>query len=67
MEHPLRQKRTKKRLSQGRLAKISGVSKATISRLETGVITNPTTDTLNALEDALEIRRGALRFESASA
>jgi transcriptional regulator with XRE-family HTH domain len=66
MEHPLKKAREKKKLSQGQLARESGVAKATISRLETGVITNPTSDTLNALEDALDLKRGTLRFESAA-
>lgn len=62
MEHPLKKKREKKKLSQGRLAALSGVAKATISRLETGVITNPQTDTVQALEDALDLKRGSLVF-----
>jgi transcriptional regulator with XRE-family HTH domain len=62
MEHPLKQKRAKKKLSQGKLAALSGVAKATISRLETGVITNPQTNTVNALEDALGLKRGTLVF-----
>ncbi len=66
MEHPLKKAREKKDLSQGELARLSGVAKATISRLENGVITNPTSDTLNALEDALDLKRGTLRFESAA-
>jgi transcriptional regulator with XRE-family HTH domain len=66
MEHPLKKAREKKGLSQGQLAALSGVAKATISRLETGVITNPQMDTLNALEDALDLKRGGLRFESAA-
>jgi len=66
MQQHLRRAREKKKLSQGQLAALSGVAKATISRLETGVITNPQTDTLNALEDALDLRRGTLRFESAA-
>lgn len=62
MEHTLKKARERKRLSQGRLATLSGVAKATISRLETGVITNPQTDTVKALEAALDIKRGSLQF-----
>jgi transcriptional regulator with XRE-family HTH domain len=60
MEHPLKKAREKKGLSQGQLAIRSGVAKATISRLETRVITNPQMNTLVALEDALDLKRGTL-------
>jgi transcriptional regulator with XRE-family HTH domain len=47
------------------LAQKSGVNKSTISRLERGV-TLPMHDTVAALEDALGLKRGTLRFESAA-
>ena len=67
MEHPLKKAREKKGLSQGQLAIRSGIAKATISRLETGVITNPQTSTVLALERALELRRGTLVFTPVAA
>lgn len=48
------------------LAARSGVSKATISRIESGEIANPSNDTVVALEAALKVRRGTLIFGSAS-
>lgn len=43
-----------------RLAKESGVSRATVYRLEAGTITNPSIETVHRLEDALKLRRGSL-------
>jgi len=67
MEHSLKKARQKKRLSQDKLATLSGVAKATISRLETGVITNPQIDTVRALEGALDLKRGSLVFRRMAA
>lgn len=50
-----------------RLAEESGVSRATVYRLEAGTITNPSIDTVHRLEDALKLRRGSLVFEAVEA
>jgi len=44
------------------LAERSGVSKATISRIEAGEIQNPSNDTVTKLELALRLKRGTLVF-----
>lgn len=44
------------------LAQRSGVSKATISRIEAGEVSNPSNDTVASLETALKLRRGSLVF-----
>jgi len=48
--------------SVGALANLAGVSKATVSRIETGAITNPSSATVAKLENALRLRRGSLVF-----
>lgn len=47
------------------LAKRSGISKGTISRIESGEIVNPSNDTVTKLEQALGLRRGTLIFGQA--
>ncbi|MBQ2329159.1 MAG: helix-turn-helix transcriptional regulator [Oscillospiraceae bacterium] len=49
----LREYRQKKNLTQEELSKISGVSRPTISMLETGDVSVSKTDTLTKLADAL--------------
>ena len=47
---------------QQTLARKSGVSQSTISRIEDGLITNPSNDTVKKLENALRLKRGTLVF-----
>lgn len=51
-----------RRLTMEQLAALSGVVKSTISRIEAGLITNPSNDTVKALEQALKLRPGTLVF-----
>jgi transcriptional regulator with XRE-family HTH domain len=62
----LREARGARRLSLSELARRADVDKGTVSRLESGRITNPTTDTVAKLERALRIRRGSLVFGAAA-
>lgn len=55
MAYKIKEVRESKRLSQAELARISGVSRATIIRLESDEDAETTTGTLNALADALEV------------
>ncbi len=67
MQTDLRTARDRKKWDQQTLAKRSGVSQATISRIEAGEITNPSYDTVLKLEDALRLKRGSLVFGQAEA
>jgi transcriptional regulator with XRE-family HTH domain len=58
----VRRFRSERRLSQGELARRSGVSKQTLSKIEAGV-GNPTVDTLAALASALDISLRSLLTE----
>lgn len=62
MAMTLKAARDKREWTMEELAERSGVSKATISELESGNRTNPTTDTVTKLEQALRLRRGTLVF-----
>lgn len=68
MQHiTLKRARENAELSQQQLvdrcaAKGATVSKATISRIENGAITNPLHDTVRALEQALDLEPGQLVF-----
>lgn len=53
MGNKIAEARKKKSISQEELAKKSGISRATISGLESGRITITTTDTLKKIADAL--------------
>ena len=55
MKNRLREIRKKQRYSQQLLAKESGVSRATITGIETGRIQNTTSDTLMKLANALGV------------
>ncbi len=44
------------------LADRASLNKGTVSRIESGDITNPSNDTVEALEVALKLRRGTLVF-----
>jgi transcriptional regulator with XRE-family HTH domain len=54
--------RERRKWDQQTLASESGVSQSTISRIESGDITNPSNDTVGKLERALKLRRGSLVF-----
>lgn len=58
----LKTARERRGWDQKTLAAKSGVSQATISRIEAGDITNPSNETVKKLELALKLRRGALVF-----
>ena len=53
MFNRIREIRTKKGVSQEALAKASGVSRVTISKLESGKTTVTTTETMSRIADAL--------------
>lgn len=60
MRTTLQEARKRKHLTPETLAERSGVSRATIYRLEAGA--NPSYGTAIKLEDALGLKRGALMF-----
>lgn len=62
MNMDLRTAREKRDWTMDELAERSGVSKATISRIEAGEVSNPSNDTVANLEAALRLRRGTLVF-----
>lgn len=62
MNTSLKAARDKRGWTMDELAERSGVSKATISELESGNRANPTVDTVTKLEVALRVRRGTLVF-----
>ena len=53
MEYKIKEKRTEKSMSQTELAEQSGVSRAIISKLESGEEVVTTTDTLMKIANAL--------------
>lgn len=55
MGEKIRELREKKRMSQEELAKRSGISRQTISSLETGKVDSVTTGTIEAIAKALEV------------
>lgn len=58
----LKTARDKRGWTMDELAERSKVSKATISRIEAGDVTNPSNDTVANLESALSLKRGTLVF-----
>ena len=62
MEYRIKQFREEMHLSQQELATKSGVSRATISGLESGLITVTTTETLIKIATALEKRVSDIFF-----
>ena len=62
MQTDVRTAREARKWDQQTLAKKSGVSQATISRIESGDVTNPSHDTVTKLEAALKLKRGTLVF-----
>ena len=62
MHMDLKTARDKRDWTMDVLAERSGVSKATISRIEAGDVSNPSNATVTALEVALRLRRGTLVF-----
>ena len=61
MQLTLKRAREKRRLTFAQLAEKSGVHKATVARIERGEV-EPMHATVNALEDALGLKRGTLVF-----
>ena len=59
----IREFRKEKRLSQAELSKVSGVSRAIISGLESGAIKTTTTDTLCKLASALDKKVSDIFFD----
>lgn len=62
MNTDLKRARSQRGWTMDELADRSGVSKATISRIEAGDVTNPSNHTVASLEVALKLRRGSLVF-----
>lgn len=58
----LRQARTRRRLTQEQLAVATGIKQGVISRLETGVIADPSFSTVTRLADALGMDPRTLMF-----
>ncbi len=56
----LKKIRLKNKLSQGALAKLSGVSSSYIANLERGDKSNPTIDTIDKISKALNVSRDDL-------
>lgn len=65
-QHTLREAREAKGWTLTELADRAGVNKGTVSRLESGDITNPSHDTVTSLERALRLPRGSLVFRVAA-
>lgn len=63
MQLTLAKAREKRRLTLTQLAEKSGVHKTTVARIERGEV-RPMHDTVNALEDALGLKRGTLTFDA---
>lgn len=61
MQLTLKRARERRGLTFAQLAAKSGVHKATVARIERGEV-EPMHKTVAALEDALELKRGTLRF-----
>lgn len=61
-EIDLRSARERRRMNQSQLSERSGISQATISRLEAGQITNPELDTVKALARVLRVRADRIVF-----
>jgi transcriptional regulator with XRE-family HTH domain len=66
MQLTLRRARERRRLTIAQLADMSGVHKSTVSRIERGE-TKPLHETAVALEAALDVKRGTLRFDQPDA
>lgn len=58
----LRTARKRRGWDQQTLAERSSIDQATISRIESGKTTNPSNDTVQKLELALQLKRGTLVF-----
>jgi transcriptional regulator with XRE-family HTH domain len=58
----LRQARAARGWTQEELAAASGIQQSAISKLERGDVSDPQKSTADALEDALDLQRGALVF-----
>lgn len=58
----LKEIRASKKMSQEKLAELSGVSRTIISELESGKRTNTSTDTIRKIADALEVSVSEIFF-----
>lgn len=67
MRITLTQARERRRLTPEALAEQSGVSRATVYRLEGGDVVNPGHETVQKLEAALRLKPGSLVFHKAAA
>lgn len=65
MRLTLAEARKRRRIDVEELVLASGVSRATVYRIEAGEVTNPSNDTVKKLEAALKLRRGMLVFGQA--
>jgi transcriptional regulator with XRE-family HTH domain len=63
MQLTLKQARDKRKLTFAQLAAKSGIHKATVARIERGEV-RPMHDTVVALEEALGLARGTLKFDA---
>ncbi len=66
MGYKIRERREALRLSQEELSKKSGISRQTISAIETDTDRNVSTKTLKSLADALETTVAALFFDESA-
>ena len=60
----LKAAREKRKWRRAQVARLSGLAKTTVNRIESGFTANPSYDTVVALEKALELERGTLVFGS---
>lgn len=58
----LKAARDKRRWTQEQLAAKSGIVQSQISRIERGEVEDPQNSTVEALEEALRLKRGTLKF-----
>jgi transcriptional regulator with XRE-family HTH domain len=65
MQLTLKRARGRRRLSLGRVGQLAGVSKSTVLRIERGDV-KPLHETVVALEAALDLAPGSLKFPKAS-
>jgi transcriptional regulator with XRE-family HTH domain len=63
----LKTARERRGMTQDELSAASGLDQATVSRLESGFIRNPSMRAVLKLERALRLKRGTLRFDAIEA
>ena len=62
MTQDVKAAREKRGWTQQELADRSGVNISTVSRIEAGIIVNPSNETVKRLEKAFKVQRGTLVF-----